>query len=85
MDGNQAARELNTLTYNTYITDRLKAGDINRIIYKPTRNMESDYLTKTLQRKAFHTHRKTLMGLDGIDEHCFTKNIRMKKSQQMIL
>ena len=54
-----------------YITDRLKAGDIRRVIYKPTRNMESDYLTKALQGKVFHTHRKTLMGLDGINKHLF--------------
>ena len=54
-----------------YITDRLKAGDISRIIYKPTGDMESDYLTKALQGKEFHTHWKTLMGLDGINKHMF--------------
>ena len=52
-----------------YITDRLKAGDVSRVIYKPTGDMESDYLTKVLQGKSFHAHRKTLMGLDGINEH----------------
>ena len=31
------------------ITDRLKAGDVRRVIYKPTLDMESDYLTKALQ------------------------------------
>ena len=31
-----------------YITDRLKDGDVSRVIYKPTRDMESDYLTKAL-------------------------------------
>ena len=31
-----------------YITDRLKAGDISRIIYKPTEDMESEYCTKAL-------------------------------------
>lgn len=53
-----------------YITDRLKAGDVSRA-YKPTGDMESDYLTKALQGIAFHAHRKTLMGLDGINEHMF--------------
>ena len=52
-----------------YITDRLKAGDISKIIYKPTGDIKSDYLTKALQGKAFHTHCKTLMVLDRIDEH----------------
>ena len=52
-----------------YITDRLKAGDISRIIYKLTGDMESDHHTNALQGKAFHTHRKTLMGLYGINEH----------------
>ena len=47
-----------------YITDRLKAGDISRVIYKPTEDMKSDYLTNVLQGKVFHTHYKTLIGLD---------------------
>ena len=34
-----------------YITDRLKAGDVSRVIYKPTEEMESDYFTKALQGK----------------------------------
>ena len=54
-----------------YITDRLKAGDVSRVIYKPTGDMESDYLTKVLQGKAFHAHRKPLMGLDEINEFMF--------------
>ena len=56
-----------------YITDRLKAIDISRIIYKPTDDMGSDYLTKALQGKLFHTHRKTLIRLDGINKHMFYK------------
>ena len=43
-----------------YITDKLKAGDVGRIIYKPTGDMESDFFTKALQGKAFHAHRKPL-------------------------
>ena len=54
-----------------YITDRLNAGDVSRVIYKPTGEMESDYLTKALQEKAFQAHCKTLVGLDGINEFMF--------------
>ena len=60
--------------------DRLKAGNISRIIYQPTGNMESDYLTKALQGKAFYTHCKTLMGLDGINEHMFYDKYKNKKN-----
>ena len=41
--------------------------------------MESDYLTKTLQGKSFHTHRKTLMGLEGIKEHMFYEKYKNDK------
>ena len=44
-----------------YITNRLKARDISRIVYKLTGDIESDYLTKALQGKTFHAHCKTLM------------------------
>ena len=53
------------------ITDRLKARDVSRVIYKPIRDMESNYLTKALQGKTFHAHCKTLMGLDGINQHMY--------------
>ena len=46
-----------------YITDRLKAGDVSRI--------KSDFLIKALQGKGFHAHRKTLMGLDGVNKFMF--------------
>ena len=62
-----------------YITDQLNAGDISRIIYKPTGDMESDYLTKVLQNKSFHTHHKTLMGLEGINEHMFYEKYKNGK------
>ena len=61
-----------------YITDRLKAGDISRVLYKPTSDIKSDYLTKALQGKAFQAHRKTLMGLDGIDKHMFYKKYKIQ-------
>ena len=59
-----------------YITDRLKAGDVSRVIYKPTGDIESYYLTKALQGKAFYTHCKTLMGLDGIKKCMFYKKYK---------
>ena len=62
-----------------YITNQLKAGDISRIIYKPTRDMESVCLTKALQGKSFHTHHKTLMGLEGINEHMFYEKYKNDK------
>ena len=40
-------------------------------MYKPTGDIESDYLTKALHGKAFHAHHKTLMELDGINEFMF--------------
>ena len=54
-----------------YITDRLKHVEITRIVYKPTEEMESDFLTKELQGKRFYAHRTTLIGLSGIDEYLF--------------
>ena len=63
-----------------YITDQLKKGTISEVVYKPTEDMTSDYLTKALQGKLFIKHRKTLMGLEGIDEYQFYR--KYKKSQQ---
>ena len=51
-----------------YITNRLISKKISRVIHKPTRDMERDYLTKAFQGKAFHTHHKTLMGLSEIND-----------------
>ena len=62
-----------------YITNQLKVGDISRIIYKPTGDIESDYLTKALQGKSFHTHPKTLMGLEGINKHMFYEKYKNNK------
>ena len=64
-----------------YITDRLKAGNIGIIIYKPTGDIESDYLTKAFQGKAFHTHHKILMGLNEINEHIFYQKYKKDKNQ----
>ena len=54
-----------------FVTDRLKAGDVTRVVYKPTDLMESDFLTKALMGKNFQAHRETLMGLKGIDVYQF--------------
>ena len=59
-----------------YITDCLESGDVTRVIHKPTEAMESDFLTKALQGMLFHTHRATLMGLNGIDIFQFYKKYK---------
>ena len=41
------------------------------MIYKPTGDMQNDYFTKALQGQAFHTHQKTLMGLDSTNDRTF--------------
>ena len=64
-----------------YITDRLKAGDVSRVINKPTRDMESGYLTKALQQQAFHAHRISIMGLDRINKRMFYR--KYMKSKRM--
>ena len=63
-----------------YITDQLNKGNVSEVVYKPTEDMTSDYLTKALQGKLFVKHRKTLMGLEGIDEYQFYR--KYKASQQ---
>jgi hypothetical protein len=35
-----------------------------RVIYHPTKQMVSDYLTKPLQGSLFRTHRNSIMGHD---------------------
>ena len=63
-----------------YITNQLKKGEVSEVVYKPTEDMTSDYLTKALQGKLFIKHRKTLIGLEGIDEYQFYR--KYKESQQ---
>ena len=70
----QKTKEINVRYF--YITDRRKAGNISRIIYKPAKDMESDYFTKALQGKLFYTHCKTLIGLNGINKHMFYKKYK---------
>jgi hypothetical protein len=46
-----------------YITSKIKSGRV-RVIYHPTKQMVSDYLTKPLQGSLFRTHRNSIMGND---------------------
>ena len=34
-----------------YITDQLKKGEVSEVVYKPTEDMTSNYLTKALQAR----------------------------------
>ena len=61
-----------------YITDRLRAGEVTRVVHKPTEAMESDFLTKALQGQRFYAHRATLMGLNNIDEYQFYNKFKQK-------
>ena len=56
-----------------YITNRLMAGGISGVIYKPTEVMESDCFTQALQRKLFHTNKMELMNV------YFIKSIKSKQ------
>jgi hypothetical protein len=44
-----------------YVTSKIKDGSM-RVIYWPTKEMVSDYLTKPLQGSLFRTHRNSIMG-----------------------
>jgi hypothetical protein len=44
-----------------YVTSKIKEGKM-RVIYCPTKQMVSDYLTKPLQGSLFRTHRNSIMG-----------------------
>jgi hypothetical protein len=46
-----------------YITSKIKNGSV-RVIYHPTKQMVSDYLTKPLQGSLLRTHRNSIMGND---------------------
>ena len=46
-----------------YVTSKIKSGRM-RVIYHPTKQMVSDYLTKPLQGSLFRTHRNSIMGHD---------------------
>jgi hypothetical protein len=46
-----------------YITSKIKSGRM-RVIYHPTKQMVSDYLTKPLKGSLFQNHRNSIMGHD---------------------
>ena len=46
-----------------YVTSKIKDGSM-RVIFHPTKEMVSDYLTKPLQGSLFRTHRNSIMGHD---------------------
>jgi hypothetical protein len=46
-----------------YVTSKMKSGSIG-VIYHPTKQMVSDYLTKPLQGSLFRPHRTSIMGHD---------------------
>ena len=65
-----------------YVTDRLKAGDVSRVIYKPTGDMESDYLTiRHLKEKQSTLIVKLLWGWMGSTSLCFTKSIKIRTGE----
>jgi hypothetical protein len=45
-----------------YVTSKVKDGSV-RIVYCPTKEMVSDYLTKPLQGSLFRVHRNSIMGV----------------------
>ena len=45
-----------------YAHERVEDGTI-QVVYCPTKEMVSDYLSKPLQGSLFRTHRNTLMGI----------------------
>jgi len=46
-----------------YITSKVKEGSI-RVVYHPTKQMVSDFLTKPLHGSLFREHRNKIMGID---------------------
>ena len=54
--------------YNIYITGKLKSDEVTHMVYTPTEETISNYLTKALQGKLYIKHYSRLMGLNGFDE-----------------
>ena len=62
-----------------YVTSKIKDGSI-RVIYHPTKQMVSDYLTKPLQGSLFRTHRNSIMGHDEDSIACCHKEYNDAKA-----
>jgi hypothetical protein len=63
-----------------YITIKIKNGSV-RVIYHPTKQMVSDYLTKPLQGSLFRIHRNSIM---GNDENSIAKCIKEYNDAKML-
>ena len=50
------------------MTDKVKDGTV-QVTYKPTTEMPSDYLTKSLTGSLFTKHQATLLGLESYDKY----------------
>lgn len=51
-----------------YETEKVKDETV-QVTYKPTTEMSSDYLTKSLTGSLFTKHQATLLGLDSYDKY----------------
>jgi hypothetical protein len=60
----QQTRHINIQYF--YVTSKVKNGDV-RIVYCPTKEMDSDYLTKPLRGSLFRTHRNSIMGVSEME------------------
>lgn len=59
-----------------YVTDKVKDGTV-QVTYKPTSEMLSDYLTKSLTGSLFTKHQATLLVLESYDDyHLFLQKIQ---------
>jgi hypothetical protein len=81
--GTKRTRHINIRYF--YVTSKVKDGSV-RIVYCPTKEMVSDYLTKPLQGSLFRTHRNSIMGVseDSLsryhEEYVRSKEISGNKS-----
>ena len=51
-----------------YVTNKLQDKTLKAISHCPTKEMVSDYLSKSLQGSLFRTHRSAIMGINNQDE-----------------
>ena len=63
-----------------YVTSKVKNGDVS-IVYHPTKEMVSDFLTKPLQGSPFRSHRNSIMGVDEKSLDKFEKEYAAAKAQ----
>ena len=67
-----------------YVTNKLQDKTLTAISYCPTKEMVSDYLSKSLQGILFRTHRNAIMGITEQDEaesfNAYKMQLERKKS-----